>query len=105
MSAPHLSPFRHERPSDPDDPLSDQNLRDRYYGVQDPVAAKIMKRASTLPSLDPPEDPHVTTLYVGGLDESIAEQDLKDEFYQYGEIRNINVVTKQGCAFVQFTRR
>ncbi len=98
-------PYRHERPSDPDDPLSDQNIRDRYYGVDDPVADKIMKRASAMPSLDPPEDPHVTTLYIGGLDETITEQDLKNEFYQYGEIRNITVVTKQGCAFVQYTKR
>ena len=37
-------PYRHERPNDPDDPLADQNLRDRYYGSDDPVAAKIMKR-------------------------------------------------------------
>ena len=59
--------FRHERPSDPDDPLNDQNIRDRYYGSNDPVADKIMKRAETLPSLNPPEDPLITTLYIGGL--------------------------------------
>ena len=57
---------RHDRPSDPDDPLSDQNIRDRYYGVNDPVASKIMKRASALPTLEAPEDPHITTLYIGG---------------------------------------
>ena len=65
----------------------------------------LLYRASTLPSLDPPEDPHVTTLYVGGLDETITEQDLRDSFYAYGEIRSISVVAKQGCAFVQYTRR
>ena len=37
--------FRHEKPSDPDDPLSNQNMRDRYYGQSDPVANKIMNRA------------------------------------------------------------
>lgn len=26
-------PYRHEKPSEPDDPLSEQNIRDRYYGV------------------------------------------------------------------------
>ena len=62
-------------------------------------------RAATLPSLDPPEDPHVTTLYVGGLDETITEEDLRDNFYAFGEIRSISVVAKQGCAFVQYTRR
>ncbi len=99
-------PYRHERPNDPDDPLHEQNIKDRYYGTNDPVAEKIMKRAETLPSLTPPEDPLITTLYIGGLgDESesdpITETDLRDNFYQFGEIRQITVVQKQGCAFVQ----
>ena len=64
-----------------------------------------MRRAETLPTLDPPEDPHITTLYVGGLDETFAESDMRDHFYQFGEIRQITMVQKQGCAFVQFTRR
>ena len=37
-------PYRHETPSDPDDPLSIQNIRDRYYGINDPVADKLFKR-------------------------------------------------------------
>lgn len=24
-------PYRHERPTDPDDPLADQNIKDRYF--------------------------------------------------------------------------
>lgn len=40
-----LSKFSHEKPSDPDDPLSTQNIRDRYYGSNDPVAEKILNRA------------------------------------------------------------
>ena len=38
-------PYRHEKPTDPDDPLSKQNIKDRYYGQNDPVAEKIMNRA------------------------------------------------------------
>ena len=41
--------LRHERPNDPDDPLSEQNIRDRYYGNNDPVADKLMKRAKEMP--------------------------------------------------------
>jgi len=37
-------PYRHETPKDPDDPLSNQNIKDRYYGVNDPVAEKITRR-------------------------------------------------------------
>ena len=35
-------PYRHEMPTDPDDPLSNQNMKDRYYGVDDPVAEKLL---------------------------------------------------------------
>lgn len=64
-----------------------------------------MKRASQLPSLDPPEDKSITTLYVGNIAEHLTEKDIRDHFYQYGEIRNITVVSKQQCAFIQFTKR
>jgi len=107
-------PYRHDRPSDPDDPLSNQNIKDRYYGVNDPVANKLMSRASAMPTLEPPEDNQITTLYVAGLDDpsatagpsgGVTEQDLRNHFYQFGEIRQITMAQKSGCAFVQFTRR
>lgn len=98
-------PYRHEKPTDPDDPLADQNIKDRYYGVNDPVADKLLNRAKGMPNLEPPEDKSITTLYVGGLDEAVVEQDIRNAFYAFGEIRSITVVPKQGCAFVQFTKR
>ncbi|KAL4239272.1 RNA binding motif protein 22 [Mactra antiquata] len=98
-------PYRHDKPTDPDDPLADQNIKDRFYGMNDPVADKLMNRYSSMPKLDPPEDRSISTLYVGGLGEKIGEKELKDYFYQFGEIRSINVVSKQQCAFVQFTSR
>jgi len=98
-------PYRHDKPTDPDDPLADQNIKDRYYGVNDPVAAKLLNRAKTMPHIDPPEDKSITTLYIGGLDEACTEQDVRNAFYSYGEIRSINTIPKQGCAFVQFTKR
>lgn len=35
-------PYRHEMPKDPDTPLAKQSMRDRYYGNNDPVAAKML---------------------------------------------------------------
>ncbi|NXU47713.1 RBM22 factor, partial [Turnix velox] len=96
---------RHEKPTDPDDPLADQNIKDRYYGINDPVADKLLKRASTMPRLDPPDDKTITTLYVGGLGDTITESDLRNHFYQFGEIRTITVVQRQQCAFIQFATR
>lgn len=98
-------PYRHEKPTDPDDPLADQNIKDRYYGINDPVADKLMRRAAAMPKLEPPEDMSITTLYVGNLGEKLTEKDLRDHFYQYGEVRSITMLGRQQCAFVQFTTR
>lgn len=98
-------PYRHEKPNEPDDPLSEQNIRDRYYGVNDPVAEKLLKRAASLPVLETPSDKTITTLYVGNVGEHLTEVDIRDQFYQYGEIRAVTLVQKQQCAFVQFTKR
>ena len=51
-----------------------------YYGVNDPVADKMMRRAETMPKLETPSDKTVTTLYVGGLDNRITEKDLRCVF-------------------------
>jgi len=98
-------PYRHEKPTDPDDPLADQNIKDRYYGMEDPVAEKLMRRYNNMPKLEPPEDKSITTLYVGNLGDSVTENDLRDNFYQFGEIRSITMVSRQQCAFIQFTSR
>ena len=71
------STSRHEMPTDPNDPLSKQNMKDRYYGVNDPVADKMMRLASDMPQLTPPDDHSITSLYVGGLEDTITEKDLR----------------------------
>ena len=62
------------------------------------MADKLLMQASTMPHLDPAEDKTITTLYVGGLGDTITETDLKNHFYQFGEIQTITVVQKQQCA-------
>ncbi|KAK3243518.1 hypothetical protein CYMTET_46836 [Cymbomonas tetramitiformis] len=96
-------PYRHEMPDM--GPLAEQNLKDRYYGVNDPVAAKLLSKASDMPSLAPPEDRSIMTLYIGGLDETVAEDDLKDTFYAYGEIASIRVIRDRQCAFITYATR
>ncbi|KAL4183569.1 hypothetical protein AMTRI_Chr11g155760 [Amborella trichopoda] len=96
-------PYRHEMPITGE--LSQQNIKDRYYGVNDPVALKLLNKAGDMPSLAPPEDESIRTLYVGGLDTRVTEQDLKDHFYAYGEIESIRMVLQRACAFVTYTTR
>ncbi len=64
----------------------------RYYGVNDPVARKMMQRVDTLPKLSPPEDASITTLYIGGLTPVIGEDDIRDQFYSYGELQSVKKV-------------
>ncbi len=48
-------PYRHEMvTTDPN--LANQDYKDRYYGTNDAVAAKMMKRAEGMNKLTPPED-------------------------------------------------
>ncbi|GMN48126.1 hypothetical protein TIFTF001_017304 [Ficus carica] len=96
-------PYRHEMPITGE--LSQQNIKDRYYGVNDPVALKLLNKAGEMPSLEPPEDEGIKTLYVGGLDARITEQDLRDNFYAHGEIESVRMVLQRACAFVTYTTR
>lgn len=48
-------PYRHELPT-ADPALANQSYKDRYYGTNDPVAAKMLKRVDELNKLTPPED-------------------------------------------------
>ncbi|PIN08068.1 putative RNA-binding protein (RRM superfamily) [Handroanthus impetiginosus] len=96
-------PYRHEMPVEGE--LSQQNIKDRYYGVNDPVALKLLNKAGEMPSLEPPEDESIRTLYVGGLDARITEQDLRDNFYAHGEIESVKMVLQRACAFVTYTTR
>jgi len=96
-------PFKHELPKGGD--LANQKLRDRFHGENDPLAAKIIKRAEEDLTLMPPEDKSITTLYLGGLPAGVKEKDVRNQLYVYGEIRSIKMAPKQSCAFVTFVKR
>ncbi|RUP48363.1 putative RNA-binding protein [Jimgerdemannia flammicorona] len=97
-------PYRHEIPEENE--LSHQNIKDRYYGTNDPVAKKILDRArGGKDGLTPPEDKTITSLFVTGIEEDIAESDLKGYFYAYGDVKSIVMVYKSRCAFVNYSTR
>jgi hypothetical protein len=74
-------PYRHSDISDQDlDQMKkgygaiDDKIRDRYHGINDPVANKILskiKEKSKLP--EAPTDMSITTLFVGGVTEAMSE--------------------------------
>ncbi|KAI8138047.1 hypothetical protein BJV82DRAFT_632404 [Fennellomyces sp. T-0311] len=97
-------PYRHEVPGDAE--LAQQNIKDRYYGTNDPVASKMLSRVrSTAASLTPPEDKSVTSLFVTGVEEEITEGDLREYFGTYGQVKSVVVVHRSKCAFVNFATR
>ncbi|GFP98798.1 zinc finger CCCH domain-containing protein 49 [Phtheirospermum japonicum] len=96
-------PYRHEMPVEGE--MSQQNIKDRYYGVNDPVAQKLLNKVGKIPSLEPPDYESMRTLYVGGLDARITEQDLRDNFYAHGEIESVKMVLQRACTFVTYTTR
>ncbi|KAI9321498.1 hypothetical protein BX666DRAFT_1850720 [Dichotomocladium elegans] len=97
-------PFRHELPGDSE--LAQQNIKDRYYGQNDPVAIKMMSKMRHMTSgLTPPEDKTVTSLFVTGVEETITDMDLREYFSQYGQLKSVVVVHKSKCAFINFATR
>ena len=59
LFVPVLAVFRHEMPVNND--LSKQNIQDRYFGNNDPVARKILAGHAENQGLKPPEDESVVS--------------------------------------------
>ncbi|CAG8492103.1 6360_t:CDS:2 [Funneliformis mosseae] len=98
-------PYRHEIPEENE--LSHQNIKDRYYGTNDPVAKKILNRVKGggNSNIIPPEDKTITSLFITGIEDDITEADLRGFFYAFGEIKSVVVVHKSRCAFVNYATR
>jgi len=86
--------------------LANQNIKDRYWGHNDPVAKKMLNRSKALQDkIPPPDDQSITTLYVGGLDHTITEADLRIKFATFGPISSITIPNSKSCAFVTYSFR
>ncbi|XP_076942127.1 polyadenylate-binding protein RBP47-like [Bidens hawaiensis] len=46
-----------------------------------------------------------TTIFVGGLDSEVTDDDLRQAFSQCGEILSVKIPVGKGCGFVQFSSR
>ncbi|XP_021992551.1 polyadenylate-binding protein RBP47 isoform X1 [Helianthus annuus] len=46
-----------------------------------------------------------TTIFVGGLDSEVTDDDLRQTFSQCGEILSVKIPVGKGCGFVQFASR
>eukprot|EP00249_Psilotum_nudum_P022940 c28699_g1_i3 orf=948-2228(-) len=46
-----------------------------------------------------------TTIFVGGLDPNVSDEDLRQTFGQFGDLVYVKIPSGKGCGFVQFTHR
>ncbi|KAL6880437.1 hypothetical protein ACP4OV_012002 [Aristida adscensionis] len=51
------------------------------------------------------EDPNNSRLFVGCLDQSVTEEDLKQTFSPYGELVDVKVLEGKFCGFVSYSER
>lgn len=105
-------PFRHEMPRDRNDPMSNQNTKNRFYGTSDPVANKILGRQRRREEEDKKEDADGydkarATLYLRFQGDppypTLTEADIRDKFYSFGEIVSVRIQADKGQAFVEYT--
>ncbi|KAL8286152.1 hypothetical protein RQP46_004640 [Phenoliferia psychrophenolica] len=101
-------PYRHELPVENE--MSHQNIKDRYHGVNDPVARKILAGAAASSGLAPPPDASVTSLFLTTLPESATEDHIRSFFLSSptlapSSLKSIVLVATSKVAFVNFADR
>lgn len=79
----------------------------RYVGQDDPVAQKIFRLAANHTEEDsaPPADETITTLFIGGLPDTVRESEIMEKLYAYGEILAVRMNPQKRMAFVCFAER
>lgn len=78
------------------------------HGRNDPVARKILAGHAAEKGLAPPEDTSITSLFISGLPEGVAEAGVRSSLpasVSAGSIRSIVLVPTSHCAFLNFTDR
>lgn len=57
----------------------DDKIKERFNGINDPIAKKILAKVRETNLPQPPADLNISTLYIGGIDETIDEDDIIKE--------------------------
>ena len=81
-------------------------IKKRYDGSDD-LSKRYLRRArECAPNLEAPKDTNIVSLWIGGIEAPpITEQDIRDAFYSYGEVRAVRLLAAKRCAFVEYTSR
>jgi pre-mRNA-splicing factor RBM22/SLT11 len=93
--------------------MAKQNTKNRFYGTSDPVANKILGRQRRREDESKKEDEDGydkarATLYFRFQGDApypnLTEPDVRDQFYNFGEIVSVRVQADKGQAFVEYTQ-
>ncbi|CAE7117704.1 unnamed protein product, partial [Rhizoctonia solani] len=102
-------PYRHELPQENE--LSHQNIKDRFYGRNDPVAKKILSVQAVKQGLEPPQDKSITSLFISSLPANATEASVRTAllnsipFIPPTAVKSVVHVEKSRCAFINFKER
>ncbi len=81
------------------------DIKNRYLGIEDPVAKRILDSVSETILPEEPEDMSITTVFVSGINEKVSEYELKKQFGSFGKIIAMKTILKNNCAFVLLENR
>ncbi len=97
-------PYRHEIPDIDDNKLLNNSIENRFNGINDPIAKKILNQYSNMPK--PPNDEKITTLCLNDLvDNSIKEKDIYKIFSKYGELKGVKFYNESNIVYITFSNR
>ena len=97
-------PYRHEIPDIDDNKLLNNSIENRFNGINDPIAKKILNEYSNMPK--PPNDEKITTLCINDLiDNSIKEKDIYKIFSKYGELKGVKFYNESNIVYITFSNR
>ncbi|CAM8885560.1 unnamed protein product [Rhodiola kirilowii] len=90
-------------------PATDKHVRSSHQDPRNATmsSARASNRSarSNAASAQSDGDSTNTTVFVGGLDPSVTDDDLKTPFAECGEVVSIKIPVGKGCGFVQFAER
>ncbi|GAB2277803.1 Polyadenylate-binding protein rbp45, variant 2 [Dionaea muscipula] len=70
-----------------------------------PLTVQQKAPSPTAPGNPGENDPNNTTIFVGGLDPNVSDDQLKQVFGQFGELVHVKIPLGKRCGFVQFASR
>ncbi|KAH9322487.1 hypothetical protein KI387_017126 [Taxus chinensis] len=82
----------------------------KSVGFQQPYSAKASYQtpaynAPPAHAFQPENEANNTTIFVGGLDPNVSDEELRQIFGQFGELVYVKIPQGKGCGFVQFGSR